>query len=319
MNDLRMDYVVSTIMPLDAGMLAFSKILSESTPPGSETWPIQRQRDSWDEVCRKFRAPRPPGLTVMDTEANGVPVRLFRPAGAHVVPCVLYAHGGGWVLGSPETHDDMCAEMASGANCAVALMNYRKAPEHPFPAQLEDSLKVWRWMKTGPNGIDPHHLMAAGDSCGGQMSVALALALRDLNMGMPKGLVLIYPVLGADFSTGSYIRNAKAPCLTRADMDVYLTSFLGQRGAPAWTDPKALPNIADITGLPPTSMTAAAHDPLHDDAVIFKRKLEAAAVPVAFRSEPELAHSYMRARYHSKPALESFEWIVGEIHKLAHA
>jgi acetyl esterase len=306
---------------LDAGMAAFNDILSKGTPPEAVGWPLEKQRVAWDEVCRGFRKPRPAGLQVTDMVAKGVPLRLFKPATADIVPGIIYAHGGGWVLGSPETHDDICAEMAAGANCAVALFNYRKAPEHPFPAQLEDSLKVWRWLKEegAALGIDPSRLIAAGDSCGGQMSAALALALRDLNMEMPKGLVLIYPALGADFSLPSYIRNANAPSLSRADMDFYLRSFLGPAGGTAWTDPLALPNLAqDLSGLPPVAMTAAAHDPLHDEAVIFMQKLQAAQTPVHFRSEPKLAHSYMRARNHSKPALESFNWIIEQLRSFAH-
>jgi acetyl esterase len=317
----KLGYMPMNGVPLDEGMAAFNRILSESAPAGSESWPVERQRQSWDDLCRKFRAPRPVGLVVSEENANGVPVRLFRPDTGRKVPVVIYAHGGGWVLGSPETHDDICAEMASGAGCAVALMNYRKAPEHPFPAQLEDSLKVWRWFKSNAahHNINAQSMVAAGDSCGGQMSVALALALRDLNLEMPSGLVLIYPVLGADFSTASYIRNANGSNLTRAEMDYYLTSFLGPRGGPLWSDPKALPNLADVAGLPPVSLTAAAHDPLHDDAVIFRQKLEAAGIPVAFRSEPALSHSYMRARHHSAPAMAGFRWIVDEIRRHAHS
>lgn len=302
-------------MNLDPGMLAFYKELVAETPAGSEAWPLAEQRKSWNELCAQFRAPRPAGLTVEDLETEGVKFRLYVPNGKHAKPGVLYFHGGGWVLGGPETHDDMCAEMAVGADCVVALVDYRLAPEHPHPAQLEDSLKVWRWMRAqGFNKI-----VAAGDSAGGQMSVALVLTLKDLSLPQLQALVLIYPVLGNNLDTPSYIRNAHAPCLTRDEMKFYLQSFLGAEGHQNWHDEKAVPNLAaDVSGLPPAFITVAAHDPLYDDGLIFAAKLRAADVPVIVREEPELAHSYMRARNVSAPAKKGFDAIVEALRSLSH-
>jgi acetyl esterase len=234
---------------------------------------------------------------------------------------VIYLHGGGWVLGSCETHDDMCAEMADRADCVVVLVDYRLAPEHPHPAQLEDSLKVIGWMRQAGRalGIDPDDIIGAGDSAGGQMSVALALALVEEKRRPLRGLVLIYPVLGADVDTPSYIRNANAPCLTREEMIFYLESFLGDRGNKNWTDPKAVPNLAnDLSGLPTAFISVAAHDPLCDDGVIFHEKLVKAGVPSRLRIEPALAHSYMRARHHSGPAMVAFGAIVEALRHLGH-
>jgi acetyl esterase len=309
---------MAPMLPIDPGMLSFYEALSAKTPAGSENWPLAEQRAAWDTLCKDFRSARPPGIDVADTAANGIPVRVFGPKGATRLPAAIYAHGGGWVLGSPETHDDMCAEMASAANCVVVLMDYRLAPEHPYPAQLEDSIKVWRWMLSQP-GIDRTRIIGAGDSCGGQMSVALAMTL--LEMGLPQlaGLLLIYPVLGANTETASYIRNAGAPCLTKSEMEFYLKCFLGPEGSPSWRDAKAVPNLLlDPSGLPPAFISVAAHDPLHDDGVIFAEKLKHAGIPCELRSEPALAHSYMRARHHSKPAMEGFRWICNSLKALAH-
>ena len=310
-----------TNVPVDEGMLKFYKELSKHSPPESAHWPLSRQRQAWDDVCRLFRAKRPQRLLVEDLDADGVHVRVFRPPGESPKPGVIYFHGGGWVLGSCETHDDMCAEMADIADVVVVLVDYRLAPEHPHPAQLEDSLKVLGWMRSSGRalGIDPAHIIAAGDSAGGQMSAGLALDLRDQSLPQLRGLVLIYPVLGADTETPSYIRNAHAPCLTRAEMFYYLESFLGPRGGANWTDPKAVPNTAsDLGGLPPAFITVAAHDPLCDDGLIFHDKLKAAAIPVAIRAEPALAHSYMRARHVSAPAMAGFKAITEAIRHLAH-
>ncbi len=309
------------VQNLDEGMMTFNEELSKHTPPESVTWPLARQREAWETVCRMFQATRPPRLMVEDIDVDGIHVRVFRPPGEAPKPAVIYFHGGGWVLGSCETHDDMCAEMADGADVVVVLVDYRLAPEHIHPAQLEDSLKVLLWMRSTGRafGIDPDRILGAGDSAGGQMTVGLCLALRDYNAPQLVGQVLIYPVLGVDMNTGSYIRNANAPCLTKSDMLYYLESFLGPKGNPNWRDPKAIPNLADnLEGLPPAFITVAAHDPLYDDGVIFYQKLEAAGIPASLRKEPTLAHSYMRARNVSEPAMKSFKAIVEALRSLGH-
>ncbi|MGQ0484070.1 MAG: alpha/beta hydrolase [Hyphomicrobiales bacterium] len=307
--------------PIDAGMLKFYHELSAHSPPEAALWPLDRQRQAWDEVCRMFRAPRPKRLMVEDLDADGVHVRVFRPPGEEPKPGVIYFHGGGWVLGSCETHDDICAEMADAADVVTVLADYRLAPEHPHPAQLEDSHKVLEWMRSSGRalGIDPSRILGAGDSAGGQMTVGLALSLRDRGLPQLRGQVLIYPVLGADTGTASYKRNAEAPCLTRAEMIFYLESFLGPRDGPNWHDPYAVPNIArDLSGLPPAFISVAAHDPLCDDGIVFHGKMKAAGLQATIREEPALAHSFMRARHVSKPAMAAFEAIVAAIRGLAH-
>ncbi len=263
--------------PIDPGMMRFYKELSKHSPPESATWPLDKQRSAWEDVCRMFRSPMPAGLRVAHLDIEGIHVRLYFPPGEAVKPGVIYFHGGGWVVGSCETHEDMVAEMAMGADCVIAMIDYRLAPEHPHPAQLEDSLKVLQWMRTEGRKfrIDPDNITGAGDSAGGQMTVGLCLELKARGLPQLAGQVLIYPVLGCDTGTASYIRNAEAPNLTRAEMIFYLESFLGLRGNPNWSDPRAVPNLAtDLSGLPPAFITAAAHDPLFDDAVDLCTKAE---------------------------------------------
>jgi acetyl esterase len=305
--------------PIDPGMLAFYDKLHDASPAEAVTWPLPRQREAWNEVCRAFAAPTPPGLVIEDLTAprpdgGKVPFRLYRPIGGRDLPITLYFHGGGWVLGGIPTHDDMCAELAARSGTAVALVDYRLAPEHPHPAQFEDNLAVWSALR-GPLGaareLDANRMVAAGDSAGGQMSASLALHLRDTGAPRLHGLVLIYPVLGVDLETESYLRNAEAPCLTRSEMIFFLESVLGPPGSPAWSDPTAVPMAAaDVSRLPPTFLIPAGHDPLHDDAVLFEARLRAAGVPTRLRSEPALAHSFMRARHVSQPAADAFTAIV---------
>lgn len=305
---------------IDPGMLRFYEVLSKQTPPESATWPLDRQRGAWENVCRMFRAPRPANVVVEDVGVQGIHCRIYRPKGRGAKPAVIYFHGGGWVLGSCETHDDMCAEMAAGADAAVVMVDYRLAPEHPHPAQLEDSLKVLRWMREEMTGIDRTNIIGAGDSAGGQMTVGLCLELRSRGEPVLKGQVLIYPVLGVDFHSPSYIGNADAPCLTRDEMMYYLESFLGPKGNPNWTDPRAVPLLVDdVSGLPPAFISVAGHDPLRDDGAIFAEKLKAAGIAVMLKEELTLAHSFMRARHESAPAMEGFQAIIAALASLAHS
>ncbi len=258
---------------------------------------------------------------VEDLDVDGIHVRVYRPPGESPKPGVIYFHGGGWVVGSCETHDDMCAEMADQADVVVVMVDYRLAPENPHPAQLEDSLKVLDWMRNAGRalGIDPTRIIGAGDSAGGQMDGGPGTcAARPEAAAAPRH--------GADLSgAGRGYRNGLVPaqrqcaCLTRDEMIFYLESFLGARGTKNWTDPYAVPNTAsDISGLPPAYITVAAHDPLCDDGIFFRDKMKAAGLSVDLREEPALAHSYMRARHVSKPAMEGFKAIVNAMKHLAH-
>jgi acetyl esterase len=313
---LLVEVFMSEKMPIDPGMLRFYEALSAESPPEAATWPLERQRSAWNGVCRKFRAALPEGVSFADAVLNGVPCQIFRPTGEAVKPGLIYFHGGGWVLGGPDTHGDMCAEMAAGADVVVVLVDYSLAPENPHPAQLEDSLSVLSWLREHGSeiGIDPERIIGGGDSAGGQMTVGLSLYLRDQGMKPLDGMVLIYPVLGSDVNTPSYIRNAEAPCLTRDEMIYFLDAFMGGQGSANWSDPLAAPLLAaDLSGLPPAYITVAAHDPLHDDGVLFHERLTAAGGKSELRREPALAHSYMRARHVSEPAMAGFQAIVEAI------
>lgn len=309
---------------LDPGMLTFYEALSAQSPPESATWPLDEQRRAWNGVCLSFRAPMPEGVREDARVLNGVPCRIYRPQGGELKPGFLYFHGGGWVLGGPDTHGDMCAELALATDCVTVLVDYRLAPENPHPAQLEDSLAVLAWLREHGSdiGLDPSRILGGGDSAGGQMTAGLSLYLRDHSLAPLSGMVLIYPVLGADLNTPSYLRNAEAPCLTRREMVFFLESFMGSPAGPArnanWTDPLAAPLLADdLSGLPPAFITVAEHDPLHDDGVMFHERLQAAGVRSELRREPELAHSYMRARHVSGPAMAGFKAIAEAVRRFA--
>lgn len=310
-----------TSQPFDAECRAHLEAQAKDAGPWDPAWPLARQRETWEAQCRKARARRPERLMVEDMEIDGIHLRIYRPPGEDPKPGVLYAHGGGWTMGSCETHDDLCAELADQADVVVVCFDYRLAPEHPHPAQVEDALSVLDWMRSSGRaiGIDPTHVIAAGDSAGGQVAAGVALAIKRDGGRALRGLVLINPAIGGDIDTPSYLAHANSPALGREEMIESLVALLGPQGSASWSDPTGVPNAApDVAGLPPTFITVAAHDPLHDDGVIFAQKLRAAGVPVALREEPALAHSYWRSRHHSTAAMAGFGVIVAAVRHLAH-
>ncbi len=310
-----------TSLPFDAEMRQYLEEQARLQEPWSADWPLSRQRQAWEDQCRRARARRPDRLMVEDMEVEGIHVRIFRPPGENPKPCVLHAHGGGWTMGSCETHDDLAAEIADEADVVSVLFDYRLAPEHPHPAQVEDAATVLDWMRSSGRaiGIDPTRILACGDSAGGQVAAGLALALAREGAMPLRGLVLINPGLGADMTTDSHRRNENAPGLSRDEMRGYLEALLGPEGGKNWSDPLALPNLEeDVSALPPSFITVARHDPLHDDGVIFHRKLKAAGVAATLREEPTLAHSYWRARHASKAAMAGFKAIAEAVRQLGH-
>ena len=310
-----------TTAPFDAESRSHLAAQAKDAGPWDPAWPLARQRQVWEDQCKRVRARRPDRLMVEDLAVEAIHVRIYRPPGEHPKPGVLYAHGGGWTMGSCETHDDLCAELADQADVVVVCFDYRLAPEHPHPAQVEDALTVLDWMKSSGRaiGIDPTHIMAAGDSAGGQVAAGLALALKRDGGPRLRGLVLINPAVGADTGTMSYREHASSPALSRDEMIECLAALLGPKGSANWSDPTGVPNMAkDVSGLPPTFITVAAHDPLHDDGVIFAEKLKAAGVAVHLREEPALAHSYWRSRHHSKAAMAGFRAIADAVRHHAH-
>lgn len=310
-----------TSQPFDSECQARLAEQARHAAPWDPDWPLARQRAAWEAQCRTERARRPERLMVEDLEVAGIHLRVYRPPGEDPKPGLLYAHGGGWTMGSCETHDDLCAELADQADVVVVCFDYRLAPEHPHPAQVEDALTVLDWMRSSGRaiGIDPTHVLGAGDSAGGQVAAGVALALKR-DGGRPlRGLVLINPAIGADTETQSYRDQANSPALNREEMIDCLAALLGPKGSANWSDPTGVPNAAqDVAGLPSTFITVAGHDPLHDDGVIFAAKLAAAGVPVHLREEPALAHSYWRLRHHSKAAMAGFQAIAAAVRHLAH-
>ena len=286
---------------IDGPTLAFIDRTHAAYPADATGLDSAGQRRVYDAMCAVFRQPRPPGVTVVDEMLGGVPTRRYEvgPSSATVV----YFHGGGFVVGGLDSHDDVCAEVCAATGLRVVSVDYRLAPEHPHPAAYDDALSATRAvMAHGP-------VILAGDSAGGTLAASVAHALRG---GAVLGQVLIYPGLGGPMDVGSYVTHTKAPMLSTADVRLYRRLRHG-RDDPAPDPTAAALHDTDFTNLPPTAIFAAECDPLCDDATLYRDLIRAAGGRAEATVEPGLVHGYLRARHSVPRAADSFARITAAL------
>ncbi|MHA7815491.1 MAG: alpha/beta hydrolase [Pseudohaliea sp.] len=224
---------------------------------------------------------------------GAITVRLYVPEGPGPHPLVMFFHGGGWVVGNLDSHDETVRRLCAGSGAAFASVAYRLAPEAPFPAALEDCYAATAWAaEVAPTlGFDPARIAVAGDSAGGNLAAALCLLARDRGGPALCHQVLVYPVAGADLDTESYRRHGEGLFLTRNMMRWFRDQYLPT--AADRENPLAAPLAGDATGLPGATILTAEYDPLRDDGAAYARHLEAAGVAVAYRDFPGMIHGFL--------------------------
>lgn len=280
--------------PLSADMAAF---VQASQAFATDDPDIDAQRQAYAQLCAALAPADYQGLAVSDHRAGGVPLRLVAPQESTTDrPALLYLHGGGWMLGDLDSHGFLAARLARRLGLAVLLVDYRLAPEHPYPAALEDTLQAWDWLlqEAGALGLDETRLAVAGDSAGGNLAAALCLALRQQGRAQPRAQALIYPAL-TDRLLPSERRQARAPLLSAADWRACLDGYLPR--LEDRHDPRALPlRTTDFTGLAPCFVAIARRDPLGDHGRAYAAALRAAGRSCELWEGAGLLHGALRAK-----------------------
>lgn len=259
----------------------------------------RRNKIDWNTSIEKFRqeaeqgAKRfgklPAGIErVPVTVGGGINAEWILPTGAPKDRVILYFHGGGYVSGGCSTHWIHVAKFVKGSGTAALLFDYRIAPEHRFPAALEDALAAYRWLLD--QGVSPSHIVFAGDSAGGGLCLATMLALRDQGIALPAGAVALSPWTDLRCTGESLKTKAKVDPVTPADAwTVFSRYYVGDQDA---GNPWISPLYGDLRGLPPILVVAGDHDMLFDDSVRFAQKAKAAGVDSTFKVGEGMFHCY---------------------------
>jgi acetyl esterase len=286
-----------TLAPDIQALLGMAKLAgSESFTEGVPVETARRNRLMEAEVV----AERPP-LPMARVEAVEIPgpagaiaARRYVPHGApESAPLLVYYHGGGWVIGDLDTHDAPCRFLAANSGVQVLAIDYRLAPEHPFPAAPEDAFAAYAWASANAEalGADPARIAVGGDSAGANLAAAVSLLARDAGLQLPATQLLIYPVTVADEELPSRHAFGEGFLLSRPDMDFFESHYLPEGVDRA--DPRvSILRAADLSGLPPAYLAIAGFDPLRDEGIAFAERLREAGVPVSLRLHPGLVHTF---------------------------
>jgi acetyl esterase/lipase len=263
--------------------------------------------------ARGMPATPPPGTTERDINVRGAAGSLhalmIKPTGARgKLPVVLYFHGGGWVIADSKVYAGGARGMARNANAIVISVDYRRAPEAPFPAQHDDALAAYRWVMShaASLGGDPSRIAFAGESAGGNLAVATAMQARDAGLPMPRAILSVYPIAGNDLNTPSYQDTSNGPTLNRALM-AWFFHYVARTPADLM-DPRINLVGANLQGLPPVTIVAAQIDPLRSEGETLAGRLQAQGVAVERREWPNVTHEFFGADGLIPAAAEAQQW-----------
>lgn len=296
-------------MPTEAGILAFHKRCEDFYPADAVDADIGQQRAWYDALCAAFDAPPPEGMVKQDRLVAGrIPVRRYRPARVRSQTRLFYIHGGGFVVGSLDSHDAICAEISEAAGAELVSVDYRLSPEHVWPAAFDDC-----WAVLVELLLENRPVVVIGDSAGGNLAAGIVLKARDEGLKGIAGQALVYPGLGGDLVSGSYAAMAGAPGLSTADVAYYREVYKAPEDA-AHAFPLRAENLA---GLPPAFITGAYFDPLRDDARAYAARLILSGVPVEYREERQMIHAWLRARFMSEGARAGFAALCDAVRRMA--
>lgn len=240
-----------------------------------------------------------PGVTMktitVDGAVGALPANVYTPQGVGPFPVILYFHGGGWVIADKDVYDAGARGLAKAANAIVVSVDYRQAPEHRFPAAWDDALAAYRWLSQNAASLggDPVRMALAGESAGGNLAVATAIAVRDAGLPAPRHVLSVYPVAQTSLNTESYLENAIAKPLNRAMVKWFVDHLVNSEED--LKDTRLSLIDADLAGLPPVTIVNARLDPLRSDGAKLESALRDAGVPVERRDYEGVAHEFFGA------------------------
>ncbi len=287
-------------MPLDPDSLKVHALYAMAKRPPLELQTPQEARDGMAR-SRAFLTPDAPDVGAVEALVapgphGDIPLRLYRPRTPHgpTTGALVYFHGGGWVIGDLESHDVLCRTIANESGHAVIAVDYRLAPEHRFPAAIDDAVAATRHVAgiAASRGIDPARLAVGGDSAGGNLATVAAIALKGQLAHPLKLQLLIYPAVDAGMNTDSVTLHGDILPLTRNAMHWFWQHYAG--GADIAADWRASPMRAEShRDLPPAWIGVAEYDVLHDEGIAYAKTLQAAGVAVETKVYPGMIHGFI--------------------------
>jgi len=283
-------------MPLHPQAQAFLEALAAQNRPSWQELGPEASRVLFASLTELFGEPPAVYRVADQTVAGHIPLRIYTPTKSNeALPGVLYFHGGGWVLGDIATHDTLCRRLANASGCVIISVDYRRAPEHRYPAALEDCYAATCFVaqNAADLGVDANLLMVAGDSAGGNLAAAVALKSRQTGTPALEAQLLIYPVIEPRFDGWSYRNFAEGYGLTRASMIWFWQQYWGDDLDA--TDELVVPSRAtSLSGLPPAHVVTAEFDVLRDEGERFAGLLGAAGVPTNLRRYDGMLHGFVQ-------------------------
>jgi monoterpene epsilon-lactone hydrolase len=265
---------------LESIVEGFRQLYARWTPGTS----IAQMRAQWDAFLTQVSIP----ASVEHLRVGEVPCRWIKAPRAAPDRVIMYLHGGGYQIGSLDSHHNVMARLSIASGCSVLGLSYRLAPEHRFPAALDDALAVYRWVL---GWLASARVAVCGDSAGGGLAVALMAAAREDGLSLPAAGALMSPWVDMLALGQSYVENSSTDPVTSRSMILLMAkAYLGRHGDPR--DPRASPVLADLQGLPPLFVQAAEQEVLLDDAATLVRRAQAAGVDAELRIYPGMIHVF---------------------------
>lgn len=288
--------VFSKLVPQAAAFLNQLELLKT---PSVEQVSVEIARDNYEKLAR-YQGGVPVSMARTEdrvvpflSRGSGVPIRIYWPS-LKQLPLLIYFHGGGWSRGSFNTHDAVCRRIAKEANCIVVSVDYRLAPEHPYPAALEDAQVVYVWCQqhAASLGAKPNQIAVGGDSAGGTLSASLTSTLAEANSALPKFQVLIYPSLDLTFNHESVKLFGDGFFLTKSALDYYAGNYAKHQNLKDWRVSPLF--YKHYEKLPPAIILTADCDPIRDDGLVYAKNLKSKGVDVCERNVPGVIHAFMQ-------------------------